>query len=51
MGFAKAAQITLARRERAFNEVTQLKQRLLTGVSQLCPDVRINSRDDGSPTS
>ena len=49
VGFAQAVRITMARRERCEANAAALKRRLLEGVAALCPDVRVNSRDDGSP--
>lgn len=49
VGFARAVEITLAQREEAEKRVHELKDRLLQGVLELCPNAHINSRSDGSP--
>ncbi len=49
MGFAKAVEITMAHRQEAQENAERLKQRLIGGITQMKPDVRINSRSDGSP--
>ena len=48
-GFATAARITMGHREEAERRAAGLKTELLSGVRELCPNVRVNSRDDGSP--
>jgi cysteine desulfurase len=48
-GFAKAVEITMAHRAEKESQVAALKSLLVAGVRDICPDVRINSRDDGSP--
>ena len=48
-GFAAAVRVAFPRREQAEQNAAELKRRLLEGVAQTCPNVRVNSRDDGSP--
>ncbi|HIY84161.1 MAG TPA: cysteine desulfurase [Candidatus Rubneribacter avistercoris] len=48
-GFAEAVRIAMSDREVAFRRVCGLRRRLVDGVRAIVPDVRVNSRDDGSP--
>ena len=49
VGFTEALEISLHRRQAAFDNAKALKQQLLCGVLSLRPDTVVNSREDGSP--
>ena len=48
-GFAAAVRVAFADRAQAEARAAAHKRRLLAGIAALCPEVRVNSRDDGSP--
>lgn len=49
MGFAEAARIILAGRERAFHNACHLRDMLVKAITSARPDAVVNSRADGSP--
>lgn len=48
-GFGLAAEMAAGRLEARRTAVSALRSRLLTGIRQSIPDIRINSPEDGSP--
>ena len=47
-GFAEAVRVTMARRAECEERVRGLRDELLDGVRAMAPDMRVNSREDGS---
>lgn len=48
-GFAEAVRITCGRIDEELSRIGALKREVVDGVRALWPEVRMNSRDDGSP--